>query len=556
MAPLQDLLAVYGAIDQSVVAADDPQWSALVERYLPGTTGPGRQGWYAEIQGLIRRLSPDGAEVEFPGFTDAISSLTDTVRQVSPVAALDLGGSSSSDDQPEPTAAEFAGDWTLGGDEAPVFTPANRAQLFYAGAVLKALLPVAPPAAAIALNGVLPDALDTFLGFAGDPTAEELSGFDKSAITTEVTRRIDRTQQLNSLLSAHVFSGNTSWPTLLRDGSDAIRADVMAVPLIFAADSMSVTVDGQAASTASAAVAEIDGNFCAVLRTDTTRAGVTVGAIKAIVDPRNWDQLSRFFVKMPPLTADARGASQVLEHVSTLPDKFVLKTALKYWKEDFGAAAQPADVAGIINYELSDQRAGTGDSGLVLVDNGYLHIEPAQSPDGTPAVRVRTSKMVAIQGCSVTATAMLINVLGWSTMGNAMLFDSAKRAPKNYQRPLVGWSTSPEGVANAAPAAGNANAPDPAKQAPQLPAGALGGLIGELAGMWAEAVTQSANSASKLAVKWSKNELTVADLITESSQLGAFFASQPWRYLAEAQQRLSVPPATGPSDDNPGGKTP
>lgn len=549
MAPLQDLLAVYGAIDQSVVAAADPQWSALVEQYLPGTTGPGRQGWYSDIQALVRRLSPDSTGVEFPDLAGAVSNLTDTVRQLSPVAAQEFAGSSSSSDQPA-VPADIAGDWTLGGTEAPVFTPANRAQLFYAGAVLKVLLPQAPAAAAEQLAGITGDEFDIFLGFAGDPTAEELSGFDSSAVSKEVPRRITRTQELNTLLAANVFSGNATWPDLLAGGSDAIRTDVMAVPLVFATKSMSVTADGQAASSASAEVAEIDGNYCAVLRTDTTRSGVTVAAIKSIVDPLNWDQLSRFFVKMPKIEADARGASQVLEHVSTLPDKFQLKTALKYWKEDFGSAAQPADVAGIINYELSDQRGGTGDSGLVLVDNGYIHVEPAQSPDGTPAVRVRTSKMVAIQGCSVTATAMLINVIGWSTMGNAMLFDSAKRAPKSYQRPLVGWIPSPEGPGGggAAPQAGNAIPADPAKQAPQLPAGALGGLIGELAGMWAQAVTEGANSASKLAVKWSKNDLTVADVIAESTQLGGFLASQPWRYLAQAQQHLSTPPTTADAD--------
>ena len=75
--------------------------------------------------------------------------------------------------------------------------------------------------------------------------------------------------------------------------------------------------------------------------------------------------------------------------------------------------------------------------------------------------------------------------------------------------------------------------------------GTYSSIFGELAKAWTQSVTQAATSATTLATKWSKNGLTVQDLIDESTKLGGQFASQPWRYLAAAQQPAPAPPGTG-----------
>lgn len=72
MATLHSLLALYGALDDAVVALDDPHVTETVEAFLPGTTGPGRQGWFGDVRQFVRRLSVDPDQTEFPTRTAAL----------------------------------------------------------------------------------------------------------------------------------------------------------------------------------------------------------------------------------------------------------------------------------------------------------------------------------------------------------------------------------------------------------------------------------------------------------------------------------------------------
>lgn len=552
MAPTQDLLALFGALDRSVVTIGDSSWTQLVETYVPGTTGPGRQGWYGELLNLMRQLAPDSTRVENPSLDTAVANLNTLVSALSPVPTEEPA---VSDFRAPGLPSDENADWTLGNAGAPNFTATQKGQLFYAAAVLAVLVPQAPAGSEIAALAAKIDVLDNFYGFVGDPLPIDLTGATDDALSSMSVTRTSRIDAIKAWLTPTRFTGNDVWPYLiagiLKDNKAAILPEISSTPMLFATGSMTIRSASGGPSTqtgAAAAVGMIAGIPCAVLTTDASRTDVSIGAVKAIVDPLNWDQLSRFFTAMPKLAGNAKGASQVLEHVSTEPNAFELKTALKYWKEDFGTVntgAGQTDPAGIINYELSDHRAGTGDCGLVLVDNGYIHIGP-NLHDGvySPGVRVKTSKMVAIEGCSVTATAMFINVLGWAALGNSMLFDSAKRPATSYTRPLVSWQVSPEtGASNNA--AGQNNPPqDPPTPPVQLPTGVFAGAFGEMAKLWAQALTQTSTSAAALATKWSTNSLTVQDLIDESAKLGGQLASGPWEYLAAAQKQLATPPTT------------
>jgi hypothetical protein len=118
-----------------------------------------------------------------------------------------------------------------------------------------------------------------------------------------------------------------------------------------------------------------------------------------------------------------------MEEVGT---DFRMKTALKYWKGTL-------DDGGIfVNYDLDDDR--TGDDGLVLVDSGYIVVQPLK-PGGTaaPGVLVHTSKEVRIQGVSPTATAAMSCLLGWADFGREMLLNATKLPPGEK---LEGWKPS------------------------------------------------------------------------------------------------------------------
>ncbi|MGE2736113.1 hypothetical protein [Mycolicibacterium vaccae] len=72
MATLHSLMALYGALDDAVVALDDRRVTATVEEFLPGSTPPEHRGWFSEIRSLVRRLSVDPDQTEFPTRTAAL----------------------------------------------------------------------------------------------------------------------------------------------------------------------------------------------------------------------------------------------------------------------------------------------------------------------------------------------------------------------------------------------------------------------------------------------------------------------------------------------------
>lgn len=56
---LFNLLALYAALDQAVTESGDPNIAAIVERFLPGTTGENQRGWSGDLQNFLGREFPD-----------------------------------------------------------------------------------------------------------------------------------------------------------------------------------------------------------------------------------------------------------------------------------------------------------------------------------------------------------------------------------------------------------------------------------------------------------------------------------------------------------------
>jgi hypothetical protein len=441
----------------------------------------------------------------------------------------------------------------------PLVTVTQISQLLYAAAVGRKLAGRAPRTSvdfSLFTNKTVLAELNPIFGVVGDP----LDGIFRlpggapppGTLASDAPRanpgptgpqvdpnRAGRITDLKALIDSNQFADHQSWQRVL---TGALELKLIS-PLV--ATASQITVAGVAlsattangAATATAAVAEIDGNFCAVLTTDCYRkaAGLTVQKVENIASPLNWNQLNSFFCEMDKLAPDAQGASQLLEHVSTEKDVYQLKTALKYWIEDFQGG-------GIINYELADARVGTGDSLLTLIDNGYIHI----FDDGVDTVRIRTSKVVAIEGCSVTATTMLIQTIGWASMGDSMFFDNALAPMSGTFQP---WRPNPE-VGSAQPA----GAPQ-APVAPAPPANTTGMLVAESARAWADLVKATANATTAVVNKWYQGQLTIGDVAAFTTELGGRLASEPWRFLNELSARVPPTPFSPSSPQNTPGST-
>jgi hypothetical protein len=90
-------MALFGAIDEVVSKTNDLDTVRLVESFLPGTTAPGRRGWYAELQRFLGSPELDPLDDDdnvvarkggdlFPGVSGAMADLTEEqpVRPVRP----------------------------------------------------------------------------------------------------------------------------------------------------------------------------------------------------------------------------------------------------------------------------------------------------------------------------------------------------------------------------------------------------------------------------------------------------------------------------------------
>jgi hypothetical protein len=80
MPKLQAQLALYGAIDEALVADHDPTLAETVEKFLPGTTGFGQRGWYRDVQRFLNVLSP-GGRAALPDLDAARGELLRTARE-------------------------------------------------------------------------------------------------------------------------------------------------------------------------------------------------------------------------------------------------------------------------------------------------------------------------------------------------------------------------------------------------------------------------------------------------------------------------------------------
>lgn len=483
MSKLHAQLALFGAIDEIVTRTADPEISATVERFLPGTTGLGQRGWYRELTRFLsqRALEPPDAGGEGQPRVGA-------VRMPNYSQALDL------------IQNQFVEEFPPAQDEGPA-PPSVLLGALFASAIIGQLRPM------------IPDGL-AFPGW--DKTLNPLERVLSVAVSEEGSfPPPSGSPPPTSPVGPQPLPPVAELPT----EADLLGvADREAFRQLIDRPAMIKTADGdplQGPIPSTGVLRRVNGQWCSLLTTDWPQPAITLEEMKKIVDPQNWPKLCDFFVGMTPqpdLQQDvSRGWARVLETVSGDRTQWQLRTALKYWK----GVSPPGD--GIfINYDLDNPRMG--DDKLVEVDSGFIWVTPLDPDAPASGVRIRTSKAVRIRGLSPTATAALAFAFGWGDASHDMLAKNAKKPLKNgvdFGAPSV--EREPEPADDAVDAMKGPDVVNPAallEEAEHLEMldGWRGALIGNVAKEVGAFIDEVAHPlASDLAGKWSDG-MTAEDI--------------------------------------------
>jgi hypothetical protein len=490
MRSVHSLLAIYGAIDRMVLeAGPESETAAIVERYMPGTTGA-NAGWFDEIRNF---LNLPASEVPLPEFESVDRSIEILVEE--------HNGTSDSDSDSDSDSHS---------EESEPLTKSELSRLAFAIGVFSRL------------PGREPRVTDEWL----------VQGLTLAAPAE--SNKIEVAGQLFDLLQAN-FEQRDDWPTLMmRASSDGlIDPTVALVPLC------------------RTKLRYAHGQNCVVLTTEFTipqpQPGVDVDKeppgkypslddLKAIVDPVNWDDCLPFFCEMKALTPPKRGDgwSRILEITSTTCGVYGtprMKTPLKYWKgprkEDTGLGTP---LVAWVNYELDDTPANPypGD-GLVLVDEGFIKMYALNLNSGAPGVRVVTKKVVCFRYLSEVAIAILACVSGYGNQGVDMLLDGvAKYKNPKHTGDFTPWEPS-EPPATGSTTADSTEPPD--VSIPTDPNRTSRRAILLAVEMATECIDEFSAKSTAIAGKVATGPMPITDMIALNAEFMTRLATDPWRYL-------------------------
>jgi hypothetical protein len=474
----QAQLACFGAIDDALPKCG-PDTIKMVEAHLPGSTRPGRRGWYGELRRFLARnadrlgpvadVAPES--VALPDFPEAVAMVLEEPRQRvlgnRPLALRDPDTAGPIED--------CAG---------------NATAVIRASTVINKMVEMEHSA-------------EIF----GDQAAEALSfdgGVDPLAM---VVNRCTALPEDTSVEVATRLRAASSRTELNRTLDEMINADPGAV---------SVTI----ADHYQARLRRTGGRWSSILSSDWQRPELTLEHFKQFIEPRNWHLLCGFFADMqwnPPRTSN--GWIRILEVVSPDPaDRWMLKTTLRYWKQE------TADGGICINYDLAEVR-DPNDSRLVDTDNGYLWITNLDPDDPSRGVRIRASKELRIRGLSPTATAALGVHTGWPDAAAQLLTAHAEELPKGCiefgPTSPVDEPTDADGALCADPRDGDCGDSPRAVEVLEFPDGWRNALLTNGEAQAAEAVTILADLAEETARTWDDG-ITPRDI----ADLGARWATE------------------------------
>ena len=255
-----------------------------------------------------------------------------------------------------------------------------------------------------------------------------------------------------------------------------------------------------------AGVVNYRGFDAVVVDTEFSSDSVSLNNLKRVVNPYNWNEnYPEFFLRMshngPTHSPD--GWRRVLETVSFV-EGFELTTPLK-----FNPTAGPTTAR--LDYDLDISRFDTGD-GRVRVDHGYINMTAIGDADDG-GVRIRTRKVVHIEGISPYAQQRLVCICGYGTASSDFLLG---RADPPYP------TAEPFDYPDTDEAVGDID---------DTPATRPRHAVPTAVQIWTDTMMGVTGDYAELAGKWWDRGIDAADLTEFGGRVGSRLAAAPLTFL-------------------------
>jgi hypothetical protein len=482
MSTLRAILEIQGSLDTAVIGSDDPRVAELADQFLPGTSA--NTEWYREIEAFMfpRANDPEVPENQWPR------------TEANPIGALREVNGDRTERNVRPSVPELS-------------------RLMYGiGAVIH-------------LNSVVPTwPLPTRDSHGEDETRALLA--DVIALAGPPDTSFDSNRQivgerLDDVVDmfATRFTGWRAWYDVAGElaGMGVLSGEVASVPLCLPS------------------VVTVDGIESVVIDAELSSNKVSLNALKAVVDPRNWHRdCPSFFCEMDYRGLRTDGWRRVLEYVGFCDvDPHIsprLRTMLKFYKTTVNG---PGRYEARLDYDLNDPVPDKAGDGKITVDRGFINMWTGPTGDPTrPPVYVRTRKVAHIEGLRPYTMKRFVCAMGYAFVVAEMLFGSAL----DYKGGGTGYTPWD----------------DPSSEVPEQPGQQQGqgtpqkkpsdnSVASTAISMVADCVQELSVKQFDLADKWLAGQLTVADLTQFSAEVGARIASDPWKFL----QTISQPKGDG-----------
>ena len=270
------------------------------------------------------------------------------------------------------------------------------------------------------------------------------------------------------------------------------------------------------------AVVTVGGVECVVVDTEFTSNTLSLDEVKAIADPRNWDEdYHDFFCDIKQLNARPDGWGRFLETVGFCgedgePDVAKLVTQLKYYK------STPSATEANLDYDLDDPTPGLGD-GQITVDRGFINMSAPEGNPTKPPVLVRTRKVAHITGVRPWAQARLVCITGYGTSAMEFLLGAAQRAADDPEFKPVAWDAP-------------VTAEDTSEQADTGAAQPASHIAQTALDVWVDSIEGVMARSSDVSQKWFAGALNFTDLADYSKDVGGVLLGAPWKFLQAMSQ--------------------
>ena len=479
MRTVHSLLAIYGALDQMVTEGNS-EAAAIIERYLPGTTGA-NAGWFDEIRNFLD--IPEGDLPEFGTITDSINILEEEHNAF------------------------------LESDDEKPLTKSQQSRLAFVLGVLSRLPNMEPRL-----------------------TDEDLVRGLMLAVPAGISNREEVAHQLLGVLREN-FTHRDDWPAVMTLAKGLIDPTVARVPLCrtrlrrahghnSVVLTTEFTIPTPSSEDSSDDVPSLDDLKSVVDPLNWHNCLPFFCDMQELKLPKRQD-----------------GWSRVLEITSTTCGVYgtpVMKTPLKYWKgprkEETSLGTPPF---AWVNYELDDTPVTPfpGD-GLVLVDEGFIKMYSTNINSGAPGVRVVTKKVVCFRYLSEVAIAILACVSGYGDQGMDMLLEGVeKRNDPDNQKDWTDWEPSEPLTSGSTTTSPTAPTEPTDISVPSDPTRPSRRAIILAVDMATECIDEFSKKSTALASKMTTGAMPVPEMITLSTELAARLATDPWRYLERLREQ-------------------